>query len=158
MLQISKDEFLNPIKQDVKKGKLRFVRNCFPHKGYLWNYGALPQTWEDPGHVHPDTGARGDNDPLDVLDIGRAAARRGEVRRVKVLGVLPLLDGGETDWKVVAVDVRDPLAARLRDIADVDRHLPGLLEATRDWFRVYKVPDGRAPNRFALGGEFQDKK
>ena len=42
-LQISKEEFLNPIKQDTKKGKLRFVRNCFPHKGYLWNYGAFPQ-------------------------------------------------------------------------------------------------------------------
>jgi len=41
--QISKDEFLNPIKQDIKKGKLRFVRNCFPHKGYLWNYGAFPR-------------------------------------------------------------------------------------------------------------------
>lgn len=35
--------YSNPIKQDVKKGKLRFVRNCFPHKGYLWNYGAFPQ-------------------------------------------------------------------------------------------------------------------
>lgn len=41
--QISKEEFLNPIKQDVKKGKLRYVRNCFPHKGYLWNYGAFPR-------------------------------------------------------------------------------------------------------------------
>lgn len=41
--QISKEESLNPIKQDVKKGKLRFVRNCFPHKGYLWNYGAFPR-------------------------------------------------------------------------------------------------------------------
>jgi hypothetical protein len=41
--QISKEEALNPIKQDIKKGKLRFVRNCFPHKGYLWNYGAFPQ-------------------------------------------------------------------------------------------------------------------
>ena len=34
---------MNPIKQDVKKGKLRFVRNCFPHHGYIWNYGAFPQ-------------------------------------------------------------------------------------------------------------------
>ena len=45
--QISKDEFLNPIKQDIKKGKLRFVRNCFPHKGYLWNYGAFPRVRHD---------------------------------------------------------------------------------------------------------------
>ena len=43
IFQISKEEFLNPIKQDIKKGKLRFVRNCFPHKGYLWNYGAFPR-------------------------------------------------------------------------------------------------------------------
>lgn len=41
--QISKEEPLNPIKQDIKKGKLRYVRNCFPHHGYLWNYGAFPQ-------------------------------------------------------------------------------------------------------------------
>jgi inorganic pyrophosphatase len=49
--QISKEELLNPIKQDVKKGKLRFVRNCFPHKGYLWNYGAFPQVWT---RCHPN--------------------------------------------------------------------------------------------------------
>ncbi len=42
-MEISKDEFFNPIKQDVKKGRLRFVRNCFPHHGYIWNYGAFPQ-------------------------------------------------------------------------------------------------------------------
>jgi hypothetical protein len=36
---------MNPIIQDTKKGKLRFVRNCFPHKGYIWNYGAFPQVW-----------------------------------------------------------------------------------------------------------------
>ena len=43
ILQIATGEKYNPIKQDVKKGKVRFVRNCFPYKGYIWNYGALPQ-------------------------------------------------------------------------------------------------------------------
>ena len=47
--QICKEEPLNPIKQDTKKGKLRFVKNIFPHKGYIWNYGALPQVFL--GHV-----------------------------------------------------------------------------------------------------------
>lgn len=42
-MEISKDEPFNPIKQDVKRGRLRFVRNCFPHHGYIWNYGAFPQ-------------------------------------------------------------------------------------------------------------------
>ena len=42
-MEINLKETLNPIKQDIKKGNLRFVANCFPHHGYIWNYGALPQ-------------------------------------------------------------------------------------------------------------------
>lgn len=42
-MEISKDDYFNPVKQDAKKGRLQFVRNCFPHHGYIWNYGALPQ-------------------------------------------------------------------------------------------------------------------
>lgn len=42
-LQIATSEPLNPLKQDVKKGDLRYVANCFPHHGYIWNYGAMPQ-------------------------------------------------------------------------------------------------------------------
>ena len=42
-LQIATGDPMNPIKQDIKKGKLRFVNNCFPYHGYIWNYGALPQ-------------------------------------------------------------------------------------------------------------------
>ena len=69
-VEISKEDSFNPFKQDTKKGKLRYVRNSFPHKGYIWNYGAFPQTWEDPSFSHPDTKANGDNDPLDVVEIG----------------------------------------------------------------------------------------
>ena len=30
-------------------------------KDMLFNYGAFPQTWEDPKHVSEDTGCPGDN-------------------------------------------------------------------------------------------------
>ncbi|RDA91764.1 hypothetical protein CP533_4789 [Ophiocordyceps camponoti-saundersi (nom. inval.)] len=156
-LEISKEELLNPIKQDTKKGKLRFVRNCFPHKGYLWNYGAFPQTWEDPNVVHPETKAKGDNDPLDVCEIGELVGYTGQVKRVKVLGVMALLDEEETDWKVIVIDVNDPLAHKLNDIEDVERHLPGLLRATNEWFRIYKIPDGKPENQFAFTGECKNK-
>jgi inorganic pyrophosphatase len=157
-LEISKEELLNPIKQDVKKGKLRFVRNCFPHKGYLWNYGAFPQTWEDPNVVHPETKAKGDNDPLDVCEIGELVGYPGQVKQVKVLGVMALLDEEETDWKVIVIDVNDPLAPKLNDVEDVERHLPGLLRATNEWFRIYKIPDGKPENQFAFTGECKNKK
>ncbi|KAI0543116.1 inorganic pyrophosphatase [Xylaria digitata] len=156
-LEISKDELLNPIKQDVKKGKLRFVRNCFPHKGYLWNYGAFPQTWEDPNSIHPETKAKGDNDPLDVCEIGELVGYTGQVKQVKVLGVMALLDEEETDWKVIVVDINDPLAPKLNDVEDVERHLPGLLRATNEWFRIYKIPDGKPENQFAFTGECKNK-
>ncbi|UKZ80810.1 Inorganic pyrophosphatase [Trichoderma virens FT-333] len=156
-LEISKEELLNPIKQDVKKGKLRFVRNCFPHKGYLWNYGAFPQTWEDPNTVHPETKAKGDNDPLDVCEIGELVGYPGQIKQVKVLGVMALLDEEETDWKVIVIDVNDPLAPKLNDVEDVERHLPGLLRATNEWFRIYKIPDGKPENQFAFTGECKNK-
>lgn len=151
-MEISLAEPLNPVKQDVKKGALRHVANVFPHRGYLWNYGALPQTWENPHHVDPDTQARGDNDPLDVLELGSRVLPRGSVVRVKVLGALALLDEGEMDWKLLAIDERDELAAELSGPADLERLMPGLLRASVEWFRLYKVPDGKPPNEFAWGG------
>ena len=48
-MEVSTQEKLNPIKQDIKKGALRF----YPYN-INWNYGLLPQTWEDPAIVHPE--------------------------------------------------------------------------------------------------------
>lgn len=45
------DEEKTPIKQDTKKGKLRF----YPYNIH-WNYGLLPQTWEDPAHTNAELG------------------------------------------------------------------------------------------------------
>lgn len=152
-MEISLKEYLNPIKQDVKKGKPRFVANCFPHHGYIWNYGALPQTWENPEHLDDATGCKGDNDPIDVLEIGYRIAKRGEVIPVKILGTLALIDEGETDWKLVAIDVNDPAADSVNDIADVEKLFPGLLKASVEWFKIYKIPDGKPENQFAFNGE-----
>ena len=33
--------------------------------------------------------------------------------QVKVLGVLAMIDEGETDWKVIAIDVNDPDAKNM---------------------------------------------
>ncbi|XP_067204904.1 inorganic pyrophosphatase isoform X2 [Linepithema humile] len=152
-MEICLKETLNPIKQDVKKGKVRFVANCFPHHGYIWNYGALPQTWENPDVLDEATGCKGDNDPIDVLEIGYRVAKRGEVLKVKVLGTVALIDEGETDWKIIVIDVNDPLADQMNDISDVDKHYPGLLKATIEWFKIYKIPDGKPENQFAFNGE-----
>ena len=43
---------------------------------------------------------QGDNDPLDVVEIGTTQLTPGAVVKVKVLGVFAMIDDGETDWKV----------------------------------------------------------
>lgn len=82
------------------------------------------------------TGCKGDNDPIDALEIGSRVATRGEVVQVKVLGVLALIDEGETDWKVLTIDVTDPVADQLNDVNDIEKVFPGLLKATLEWFKV----------------------
>merc|ERR1712137_1148763 len=152
-MEICLKEDGNPIKQDVKNGKLRFVDDVHPYQGYIWNYGALPQTWEMPTHKHPETNAFGDNDPLDACEIGSAVGVRGEIKQVKALGVMALIDEGETDWKVIVIDVNDPRASEFNDISDVQRLMPGFTMATYEWFRTYKMPAGKPANEFAFNGE-----
>lgn len=147
----------NPITQDIKKGKVRFVKNLFPHHGYIHNYGAFPQTWEDPTSVVESIGLAGDNDPLDVCEIGSDISSTGEVKRVKILGSLALIDDGELDWKIIVINTSDPLASELHDLEDVRAKCPKLLENTRQWFRDYKLPDGKPQNKFAFDGQYKGK-
>lgn len=67
------------------------------------------------------------------------------------------MDEGETDWKLVTIAIDDPLASQLNDITDVEKLQPGLLAATHEWFKVYKIPAGKPANEFAFNGEFKDK-
>jgi inorganic pyrophosphatase len=52
MFKLLQKELNNPIKQDIKNEKLRF----YPYN-ITWNYGFLPQTWEDPAHKNEEAGA-----------------------------------------------------------------------------------------------------
>ncbi|KAM0680818.1 Inorganic pyrophosphatase [Glugoides intestinalis] len=154
--EILKEETFNPIVQDIKNEKVRFVKNIFPTFGYPFNYGAIPQTWEDPTVEDGECKAVGDNDPIDVVEIGAKSKRIGEVYQAKILGALALLDDDETDWKIVVIDSKDENADKLNDIEDVKAHFPGLLDFMFKWFRDYKVPDGKSRNVFALGGKFMN--
>lgn len=150
--EIATNEPGNPIKQDVKKAQLRE----FAKGDVYFNYGCLPRTWEDPDHEHPDAKAKGDNDPLDVCEIGLRIMKVAEVVPVKILGTLCLIDEGEADWKLIAISVDDPWALLLNDVTDLELKLPGVVSSIREWFRTYKIPDGKPPNKFALDEKCMD--
>ena len=64
---------------------------------------------------------QGDNDPVDVVEIGSKALDMGGVYPVKPLAVLAMIDDGELDWKVVAIRADDPKASSVNDVEDVER-------------------------------------
>jgi inorganic pyrophosphatase len=51
---------------------------------------------------------------------------------------------------VIAIDASDPWATLLHDVPDVEKHIPGLLGSIREWFRDYKLADGKPQNTFGL--------
>merc|ERR1719181_721573 len=151
-MEIATKEASNPIAQDMKKGKLRDY-----HGPIFWNYGAFPQTWEDPNVEHPVVKCNGDNDPVDVVEIGSKSIQSGAVSKVKVLGCLAMIDDGELDWKVIAIAADDEMAPKLNDIGDVDTQMPGVISGIREWFRWYKTPDEKPLNGFGFDEKALDK-
>ena len=171
-MEVATKEAGNPIMQDEKKGKARLY-----HGPIFWNYGCLPQTWEDP-NVKGDAdvgGAFGDNDPLDVVEIGAASLAMGSITPVKPLGVLSMIDDGELDWKLIAIAASDAHANEINDVGDIEKFYPGAravprvaraahvhtattraraagtVSGIREWFRWYKTPDGKPVNAFGHG-------
>lgn len=142
-MELSKEEAFNPLKQDTTKtGELRH----FKYKGgrIPFNYGFAPQTWETPAYNDVRTGLPGDGDPVDVVLLTAAPRPRGRIETVRVVGVLGLIDGGETDWKILAA----PVATSEHEVAGLASHF----DAVIDWFENYKTAEGKGKNRFAFQG------
>jgi inorganic pyrophosphatase len=112
---------------DFKDGKPRIVQ----YLGYPCNYGMVPKTV-----LAKEAG--GDGDPLDCLVLG-ASAPRGSVLKVKVIGVIKLLEKGEQDDKLLAVKSDDPLFAA-NSLAELNEKFPGVTAILETWFTNYKSP------------------
>jgi len=141
-MEVMKDKWSNPIMQDTNKdGSARYYTYGVP----FFNYGLLPQTWEDPDVISAD-GYGGDNDPVDVIEIGATPLPMGSVTQIKVLGSLELIDEGETDHKVIALRISDSRATLINNMKDLEEHIPGLTAKLVDWLKMYKTSDGKAIN------------
>ena len=64
---------------------------------------------------------------MDVVEISSAQLNMGGVYQVKCVGVYAMIDDGELDWKVIAINAADPLADKINDVKDFERCCPPLL-------------------------------
>ena len=167
-MEVNTKEAHNPIIQDEKKGKLREFTYRLDKGGIPFNYGMIPQTWEDPhkivhvpfgnvrdGVYQPTTALKGDNDPIDVVEISDKPLEMGEVYKIRIFGILAMIDEGEMDWKVLAKVVEDEANTDFaQDICDVPK---GKIRDIIDWFRMYKTTDGKPENHFGFNDTVLDK-
>jgi inorganic pyrophosphatase len=131
------------VKYEVDKttGYLRVDR---PHKTSSLPptlYGFVPRTYcaARVQALMPDAKC-GDEDPLDICVISERPIARAEViLQARVVGGLPMLDGGEADDKIIAVLANDEIWADVREVSE----LPGrLVSRLRHYFTTYKTLPG----------------
>lgn len=151
--EISTTNKYNPLIQDIENGKPR----VYNWGDTIFNYGALPQTWENPHIISDYTSKVGDNDPLDVIEIGLKKIEKGKITSVKVIGVIPLIDCNETDWKILAISEEDILFDKISNISDINYYLPGYLDAIIDWLINYKSLSKKIYNEIGMDGKIGDK-
>lgn len=138
--EVVKDALLNSLQWDGRQ-----------REPYPYIYGMIPQTWEDPSHIDPDTKFPGDNDPLDCIVVGLENAKNGEVKTVKILGIYAMIDDKDvTDWKTLAIDNFDPYASLITDGVSLEKFYPGILKVVVDYLK------SRGNPKFAYGGQLLD--
>ena len=102
-------------------------------------YGFIPRTFAGPRVARLMAGASGgDHDPLDICVLSERPITRAEVLlQARVVGGLPMLDGGEADDKVLAVLRDDPVYGDVGEIEDVPA---ALVDRLVHYFATYKQP------------------
>ncbi len=116
------------LKWEKKNNSFRYIK----YLGYPVNYGIIPQT------ITPK-GDGGDGDPIDILVIGEKFTK-GSVVKVKIIGVMKMLDNGEVDDKLLGIFIDSKIinVNLLSDINDLKNNYPGMLEIFKIWFENYK--------------------
>lgn len=149
-LECIKEIAHNPIMQDVsinKNTKQHELRKF--SQPAVFNYGFIPRTWSD-----NENG--GDGDPIDLVDLSwRDLKPVMAVSDFLVLGALGLIDQGELDIKILAIEINEALERGITSLTDFEKQQPGKLSDIKAWFRDYKTWEGLKENKFSWGGEIK---
>jgi inorganic pyrophosphatase len=113
----------NKYEFDIEMGVFRLDRVLYSPLYYPCDYG-----WVCGTHAN-------DNDPLDILVIGSHPTFVGCLVEVKPIGSLLMHDEKGEDWKVLAVQTRDPRFNARRSIEELSPHT---LREIEHFFEIYK--------------------
>ena len=108
---------------DKESGLLMLDRVLYSSINYPSNYGFIPQTYCD------------DGDPLDILVLSQIDIVPMCLVETRPIGVMRMLDEGESDDKIIAVAVHDMSVGHLNDVSELPAHS---FKELRSFFEDYK--------------------
>lgn len=95
---------------------------------YPAEYGIIPQTlWDD-------------GDPMDIMVLMEQPTFPGCVIETRPIGIMRMIDGEDSDDKILGVPINDPRFKDINDIDDVPKHL---LDEIAHFFKEYKRLEGK---------------
>ena len=130
----------NKYEIDKETGLIMLDRAMKTSQDYPFDYGFAPQTlWED-------------GDALDVVVLTTYPLYPGILLKVRPVGIMHMIDCGDSDDKVIAVPANDPRWDDVVDLEDVNKHT---IKEMQHFFETYKtIEKGKV---VSIGG-FEGKK
>lgn len=121
---------LSRVKTELHKptGLLKVDRILHSSVVYPANYGLIPKTLAE------------DGDPLDILVLCQLSIPPLALIKARPIGVMPLLDQGQADDKIIAVAVNDPEYNIYHDISELP---PFKMLIITQFFLDYKKLEGK---------------
>ena len=118
----------NKYEIDKETGLIKLDRANYSAAAYPFDYGFAPRTlWDD-------------GDPLDVIVLTTYPLDPGILVAVRPVAVIDMVDGGESDYKIIAVPVEDKRWEDVSDLPDLNKHM---LKEFQHFFETYKALKGR---------------
>jgi inorganic pyrophosphatase len=98
---------------------------------YPLDYGFIPATRSE------------DGDHLDIIVIGTDPLPQGCVVVARPVAMLEMVDDGEKDYKILAVQVKNPRLTHLKDVDDVRAWNSHMLDEVKHFMESYKHLEGK---------------
>lgn len=125
----------NKYELDKETGLLKLDRVLYTSTHYPTNYGFIPKTLSE------------DHDPLDVLILCQEPIVPLALVRCYSIGVMLMQDGGEMDYKIIAIPFKDPTWNIYQDISELPPHI---MDEISHFFKVYKQLEGKKTTVFQV--------
>ncbi len=114
----------NKYEVDVKTGRIKLDRVLYSSVYYPAEYGFVEET------------KYLDGDPLDILVFTSSPTFPGCYIDCRIIGGMDMIDCGQPDVKILAVNIGDP---RYEHVETLDDLPPHYLQEIQNFFRTYKT-------------------